>query len=55
MAARPGREAQGSVGSGCGSLSMRRRMALGAEDEVRGPRSEVVGTMRDISLLSSQY
>lgn len=46
-----GREAQGSVGSGCGSLRMRHsRLALGAGDEVRGPGSEVVGTMRDVSL-----
>lgn len=46
-----GREAQGSVGSGCGSLRMRdSRLALGAKDEVRGPGSEVVGSMRDVSL-----
>lgn len=44
------REAQGSVGSGCGSLRMRHsRLALGA-DEVRRPGSEVVGTMCDVSL-----
>lgn len=54
MAARRGREAQGSVGSGCGSLRMRRRLALGAKDEVRGPGSEL-GLCGDITLLSSQY